>query len=83
MSGTRRGEYTVKSDIRTTDRREMASKLQYITRTPTPPQSIWNVKEGERRKKSVYLGGLQEKASLGKRRIPTKEGTQSNFSKGK
>lgn len=38
MSGTRRGEYTVKSDIRTTDRREMASKLQYITRTPTPPK---------------------------------------------
>lgn len=48
-----------------------------------PTQSIWNVKGGERRKKSVYLGGLQEKASLGKRRIPTKEGTQSNFSKGK
>lgn len=38
MPGARRGEYIVKSDVRTADGREMASKLQYITRTTTPPK---------------------------------------------
>lgn len=82
MPGTRKGGYIVKSDLRTTEGRETASKLQYNKNTYST-QSTWNVKGGESRKKSVCLRGLQEKVSSGKRWIPTKERTQSNFSKGK